>query len=80
MEEFELFTKKYKCKSTGPDWDIIRNDYDAVSFEFCKLYCLYNNNEFAFKSKYSWHLSYDVESMMIFNKKMFNYKVIDVTL
>lgn len=74
IEDLLVFGKTYGTSKIK--WDIIRSNYDAVSIEFCKFYCISDDKKLW--KKCDWQLNYDVESLMIFNKKAFNYEVVDI--
>ncbi len=70
VKELIDFRKQY-----GKKWDIVKSKYDAMSIEFCKFICLDSIDDKTY-DLCEWQLSYDVESLMIFNKKAFNYDVV----
>jgi hypothetical protein len=52
------------------NWDkIVENGFWGISFDFCKVDDLDDCNFSSFDEKYRWHLSYDVESLMIFDNR-----------
>lgn len=67
---FENLLDKFIKDYGNINWDkIVENGFWGVSFDFCKVDDLEDCDFCSFDEKYRWHLSYDVESLMILDNR-----------
>lgn len=75
LQDFENFVKSYPRGKYHIDWDKIREDgYYGVAFHFKRVHELGIPHEEALV-KYTWHYSFDVESMCIWDRRAFAGKL-----